>query len=151
MRRASATSCGRVPLIRNRIKGLAQVIRPKRIYNFCLFHDLLGDIVICFATLLYHFTHIWTNLLTQCIQCQFMSTDVFLQGLLPNFPKPEKSRQKYIKIQRNGSFHITGDGPGGPRASQAAYWRGQALGRARRSPGWVPPPLVPSFGLYLES
>src|SRR4051812_29572498 len=57
--------------------GSGRLIRPKRIYNLCLFHVLLCDIATCFATLLYHFTHIWTNLLTQCTQCQFLSSDVF--------------------------------------------------------------------------
>src|SRR4051812_48579075 len=41
------------------------VIRPKHIYNFCLFHAYLGDISMCFSTLSYLFQHIWTNLLTQ--------------------------------------------------------------------------------------
>src|SRR3954463_4695462 len=53
------------------------LIRPKRIYIFFLFHALLCDIATCLATLLYPFTHIWTNLLTQCTQCQFLSVDVF--------------------------------------------------------------------------
>ena len=70
---------------------LGMLIRPKRIYNFCLFHALLGDIVICFATLLYHFTHIWINLLTQCTQCQFLFFPCF-------WPFPEKN----IKHSPNG-------------------------------------------------
>ena len=43
-----------------------QMIRPKCICNFCLFHDCFGDIAICFDALSYHLQLIWTNLLTQC-------------------------------------------------------------------------------------
>src|SRR3954463_16564186 len=57
--------------------SLGMLICPKHIYNLCLFHALLCDIATCFATLLYHFTHIWTDLLTQCTQCQFLFADVF--------------------------------------------------------------------------
>src|SRR3954468_12681285 len=46
--------------------SLGMLIRPKCIYNFCLFHAYIGDIAICFATLSYHLQHIWTNLLIQC-------------------------------------------------------------------------------------
>ena len=73
------------------------LIRPKRIYNFCLFHDLLGDIVICFATLLYHFTHIWTNLLTQCTQCQFLCADVYFVGAFTQFSEARKIPGKIYK------------------------------------------------------
>ena len=75
-----------------------------------------------------------------------------LQGLLPNFLKPEKLHKNiYKKSAKQKLPDHRRWARGGPGASQAACWRGQALGRARRSPGWVPPPLVPSFGLYLES
>src|ERR1041385_9052210 len=46
-------------------------IRPKRIYNFFLFHAYIGDIVMCFATLSYLLQQIWTNLLTQCPSASF--------------------------------------------------------------------------------
>ena len=72
------------------------LIRPKRIYNFCLFHDILGDIVICFATLSYHFTHIWTLLFTQCIQCQFLSADVYFAGAFTQFSEALKIPEKNI-------------------------------------------------------
>ena len=93
--------------------SLGMLIRPKRIYNFSLFHDLLGNIVICFATLLYHFTHIWTNLLTQCTQCQFLSADEYFAGAFTQFSEARKIPDKYIKNQRNRSFRITEDGPEG--------------------------------------
>ena len=93
--------------------SLGMLIRPKRIYNFCLFHDLLGDIVICFSTHLYHFTHIWTNLLTQCTQCQFLSSDVFFARDFTQFSETRKSLRKLYKNQHTGSFQITEDGQEG--------------------------------------
>ena len=35
------------------------LIRPKRIYNFFLFHASFGDIITCFDALSYHLQHIW--------------------------------------------------------------------------------------------
>ena len=94
---------------------LGLVLRPKCIYNFCLFHDLLGDIVICFATLLYFFTHIWTNLLTQCTQCQFLSADVFFAGTFTQFPLSQKSQEKYIKMSVTEASRSTKMGQRGSR------------------------------------
>ena len=47
--------------------SLGTLIRPKRIYNFCLFHACFGDNAICFDALSYHLQLIWTNLLTKCL------------------------------------------------------------------------------------
>ena len=106
--------------------SLGMLIRPKRIYNFCLFHDLLSDIVICFATLLYHFTHIWTNLLTQCIQCQFLSADVFFAGDFTQISTAPKIPRKIYKNERDRSFQITEYGPeesqGMPRRPPYMAW-----------------------------
>lgn len=70
------------------------MIRPKRNYNFYLVHDILGDIGICLPTLLYHFTHIWTKLLTQCTQCQFLSSDVYFAGAFTQFFEARKMPRK---------------------------------------------------------
>ena len=34
--------------------SLGMLIRPKHIYNLCLFQTYYGDIAICYATLSYH-------------------------------------------------------------------------------------------------
>ena len=112
------------------------VIRPKRIYNLCFFHDL--DIIICFATLLYLFTHIWTNLLTQCTQCQFLSADVYFARGFIQFSEarknPEKIYKKISKTEASGSPKEGERGarglPGGllarpgPRLHQEVAWVG---------------------------
>src|SRR3954470_11415288 len=91
------------------------VIRPKRIYNFCLFHALLGDIAMCFATLSYLFTHIWTNLLTQCTQCQFLSADVCKLQVFTHLYRALKIPQKSDKQSKGRKLpdHRRRDG-GGP-------------------------------------
>ena len=72
-----------------------------------------------------------------------------LQGLLPNFLKPEKYQEKYIKNQHNGSFQITEDGPQGGRGCPGDLMARPGP-RPHQEAAWVgPPPPVPSFGLYL--
>ena len=110
-----------------------------------------GHIVICFATLLYHFTHIWTNLLTKCTQCQFLSADVFFAGAFTQYSEAQKNLEKYIKKSAKQKLRDhRRRARWGRGASQAACWRGQALGRARRSPGWAhllrcPPLVIPKL------
>src|ERR1041385_3631779 len=95
------------------------LIRPKRIYNFCLLHALLGDIAMCFATLLYPFTHIWTNLLTQCTQCQFMSADVCKLQVFthiyraPKIPRKSDKKSAYRKLTKSRKKYWSGWRPGG--------------------------------------
>src|ERR1043165_3878791 len=79
--------------------SLGMLIRPKRIYNFCLLHDYLGDIAICFATLSYLFQHIWTNLLTQCTQCQFLTANVCELQVYTHIYNARKIPYEYIKNQ----------------------------------------------------
>ena len=69
--------------------SLGMLIRPKCIYNFCLFHDLLGDIVICFATLLYLFTHFWSykSIQTKQIATDCLTDSVFFE-LFAYFDEP---------------------------------------------------------------
>lgn len=76
------------------------VIRPKRIYNFCLLHASFGWYCYVFCTLSYLFQHIWTNLLTQCIQCQFLSADVCELQVYTHIYSAQKFHRKYIKNQR---------------------------------------------------
>ena len=106
--------------------SLGMLIRPKRIHNFCLFHDLLGDIVICFAIILYHFTHIWTNLLNQCTQCQFISADVYFARVFTQFSEARKIPRKiYKKLPkqklRDHRRRATG-GHGTPSRPTGAAW-----------------------------
>ena len=81
------------------------LIRPKCIYNFCLFHAHLGDIAMCFATLSYLFTHIWTNLLTQCTQCQFLSADVCELQVFTHIYSAQKIPGKIYKKSAQQKLH----------------------------------------------
>src|SRR3954466_9564270 len=95
------------------------LIRPKRIFNFCLFHAHLGDIAMCFATLSYLFTHIWTNLLTQCTQYQFLSADVCELQVFTHIKRAQKIARKIYKKSACQKLHEArrraGGGPPPPR------------------------------------
>src|SRR4051812_42996558 len=49
-------------------EGGGELIRPKRIYKFCLLHACFVLLCHVLLELSYTFEHIWTNLLTQCTQ-----------------------------------------------------------------------------------
>src|SRR3954464_720810 len=78
--------------------SLGMLIRPKRIYNFCLLHACFVLLCHVFLELSYTFEHIWTNLLTQCTQ---LRVAVFCYFCISGFPaiksapkNPEKSDKK---------------------------------------------------------
>src|SRR3954466_1972363 len=83
--------------------SLGMLIRPKRIYNFCLLHACF---VLPFHVLLelsYTFDHIWTNLLTQCTQ---LPVPVFFCFCISGFPAiksapkiPEKLYKKSAPLK----------------------------------------------------
>src|SRR3954471_7496141 len=73
----------------------------------------MSDIAICFATLSYIFQRIWTNLLTQCTQCQFMSADVCELQVYTHIYSGPKIPTIYIKTQRDGSLQSPEEGPEG--------------------------------------
>ena len=72
---------------------LGDVDTSQRIYHFCLLHACFVWLCYVFGTLLYTFDHIWTNLLTQCTQCQFLSADVCELQVLPIFTVPKHSNK----------------------------------------------------------
>src|SRR3954469_2575303 len=105
------------------------LIRPKHIYNFCLFHDLLGDNVMYFFTLSYLFTHIWTNLLTQCTQCQFLSADVCKLQVFTHIYRAPKIKKKTDKKSAQKKLLES------PK-------KGQRGATPSRRPGGAAPPLA---------
>src|ERR1043165_1123477 len=129
--------------------SLGMLIRPKRIYNFCLLHACFVGLCHVLLELLYTFGPIWTNILTQCTQ---LPVPVFCCFCISGFPiikVPNKSRKNYIKNQRSGSFRNNQDTVGGPPpASQEGAWRGPALGRATCPPECHVAPLGAPFGPY---
>ena len=104
----------------------------------------------CFATLSYLFQHIWTNLLTQCTQCQFLSAMSVNCKFIPIFTVPKKFHKKYIKNQRSRRLPTPeGEPEGGhpPLGGQVAW----PHPRPRQEAAWVEgaTPGAP-FGLYLD-
>src|SRR3954464_16025372 len=98
----------------------------------------------CFATLSYLSTHICTNLLTQCTQCQFLSADVCELQVYTHIYNAQKIP---TKIYTKSAFQKTPDprrrAGGAPSVTQGTRGRSHPAGRARWPPGWCGPPLVP--------
>src|ERR1041385_6818596 len=63
--------------------SLQRLIRPKRIYNFCLLHACFVLLCHVLVELYYTFEPIWTNLLTQCTQ---LPAPVFCCFCFSGFP-----------------------------------------------------------------
>src|SRR3954467_11192528 len=96
--------------------SLGMLIRPKRIYNFCLFHACFVLLCHVLLELSYTFEPIWTNLLTQCTQ---LPVDVFCCFCISGFSAIKSAPKilgKYIKNQRDGSFRNNQEREGGPLA-----------------------------------
>src|SRR4051812_8146631 len=78
--------------------SLGMLIRPKRIYNFCLLHACFVLLCQVLDELSFTFDHIWTNLLTQCTS---VPVSVFCCFSISGFPTiksapkiPKKSDKK---------------------------------------------------------
>ena len=127
------------------------LIRPKRIYNFCLLHASFGWYCYDIYTLPYTFDHIWTNLLTQCTP---VPVSVFGCFCISGFPITRTARKIPEKLYKKSAFqklpHGRSRAGGGPPGLQAPWWRGPPPGRAGGAPGPPRPPLMPPFGIYLH-
>src|SRR4051812_17331399 len=125
--------------------SLGMLIRPKRIYNFCLLHACFVRLCHVLLELSYTFDHIWTNLLTQCTQLPVQVFCCFVFQVFLPLKVPNKFRKNYIKNQHPGSLRNHQGRKGGPpQGLQKGPWCGPTLGRAGHPPGCpVPPPSVP--------
>ena len=126
--------------------SLGTLIRPKRIYNFCLLHACF--VLYCYDldTLSYTFDHIWTNLVTQCTTVPVPVFCYFSISVFPHIKSAPKFRENQIKNQRRGTFRKNLSGARGPPPGAQAPW-GRALGaaRARGAPGPLVGPLAAPF------
>src|ERR1043165_8542548 len=117
--------------------SLGMLIRPKRIYNFCLLHACFVSLCHDLIELYYTFGPIWTNLLTQCTQLPVPGFLLFLFFRFSGGIKcPKNSRKIILKISTTEDSRITKPEPRGhsqpPRRGGGAAQRG---GRARHPPG----------------
>src|SRR3954471_21056755 len=85
----------------SRRNSTTSLIRPKRIYNFCLFHAYIGDIAIYFATISYLVQHIWTNLLTRCPTASLCLLFFVHCRKMSNIKVLEKIQKKSYKKQHD--------------------------------------------------
>src|SRR3954467_12448243 len=93
--------------------SLGMLIRPKRIYNFCLLHAYFVSYCYDLDKLSYTFDHIWTNLLTQCTLVPVPVFCCFSISGFPHIKSAPKIRQKSDKNKRFGSFGNHREGPEG--------------------------------------
>src|SRR3954463_3634016 len=84
--------------------SLGMLIRPKRIYNFCLLHACFVWLCHVLLELSYTFEPIWTNLLTQCTQLPVVVFCCFCISGFPTIKSGPKNPEKSNKNQRHGSF-----------------------------------------------
>src|SRR4051812_15523911 len=122
--------------------SLGMLIRPKRIYNFCLLHACFVRLCHVLLELSYTFDHIWTNLLTQCTQ---LSVPIFCYFCISGFPDIQsapKIPDFFYKNQCHGSFRNNQEMAGGPPPwAHVGFWRGSPLGCARDPSGVLVAPL----------
>src|ERR1041384_6437477 len=130
--------------------SLGMLIRPKRIYNFCLLHACFVLLCHVLLELSYTFEHIWTNLLTQCTQLPVAVFCCFCISCFPPIKRVPKIPENLYKKQSHGSLqNHQGRRGGPPQGLQKGLWRGPTLGRAGHPPGCPVAPLGDPFGLYL--
>ena len=111
------------------------LICPKHIYNFCLIHACFVCLCHVLLEISYTFEPIWTNLLTQCTQLQFLFSAIFVFQVFRPLKVLQKIRKNQIKISATEASGVTKRSEGGPPpASQEGRWRGPTLGRARDPP-----------------
>src|ERR1041385_1137619 len=77
--------------------SLGMLIRPKRIYNFCLLHACFVRYCYGLDTLSYIFDHIWTNLLTQCTIVLVPIFCCFSISVFPHIKSAPKIQEKSDK------------------------------------------------------
>src|ERR1044072_2512086 len=77
--------------------SLGMLIRPKRIYNFCLLHACFVWLCHVLLELSYTFDHIWTNLLTQCTELPVLVFCCFCISGFPAIKSAPKLLEKLYK------------------------------------------------------
>src|ERR1041384_5130774 len=119
--------------------SLGILIRPKRIYNFCLLHACFVRLCHVLLELLYTFEPIWTNLLTQCTQLPVPIFCCFCISGFPAIKSAQKIPGKYIKNQRDGTFRNNQEREGGPPpGDQEPSWLPGGSPRRPPSPIFTP-------------
>src|SRR3954467_795420 len=108
--------------------SLGTLIRPKRIYNFCLLHACFVRLFHVLLELSYTFEHIWTNLLTQCTQ---LSVPVFCYFCISGFPAIKSAPKIPEKLYKKSASRKP---PETPKEGRGGHHRD-----SRRVPGAAPP------------
>src|SRR3954467_578269 len=130
--------------------SLGMLIRPKRIYNFCLLHARFVWFCHVLLELSYTFDHIWNNLLTQCTQLPVL---VFCYFCISGFPAIKSAPKIPEKLYKKS---VPRKPPESPRKEGRATTRTPEGSlawphpRPRRAPSWMPcgPPRCPLWPIF---
>ena len=118
--------------------SLGMLIRPKRIYNFCLLHATFGWYCYDIHTLPYTFDHIWTNLL---IQCTPVPVSVFGCFCISGFHVSRTAQKNPEKLYKKSAIRkqhcVWRAAWGGGTPGLQAPWRRAPPG-PRRGGAWAP-------------
>ena len=125
--------------------SLGMLIRPKRIYNFCLLHASFVWYCYDIYALPYTFDHIWTNLLTQCTT---VPVPVFCCFSISGFPHIKSALKILGEIQEKSAYRELQEKPKQGQRGARGSPGGPTPGRPRGAPGPPSPLLVPPFGIY---
>ena len=125
--------------------GVCVLIRPKRIYNFCLLHACFVRLCHVLLELSYTFEPIWTNLLTQCTQ---LPVAIFCCFCISGFPAIKSAPKNPGKSDKKSASRKL---PETPKQQRGATTRepGGSLARPhprpRQEASWLPggPPQHP--------
>src|ERR1043165_6482802 len=130
--------------------SLGMLIRPKRIYNFCLLHACFVWLCHVLVELYYTFETIWTNLLTQCTQLPASGFLLFLFFSFSGCLKCPKSSAKIIlKISGREASEITkGESRDHSQGARRVPGAAPTLGRVGHPPGCPGWPLDAPLRLY---
>src|ERR1041385_615510 len=114
------------------------LIRPKRIYNFCLLHACFVGLCHVLLELSYTFEPIWTNLLTQCTQ---LLVSIFCCFCISGFPAIKSAPKIPGKIYKKSAQQNLSESPRQRRRATTGTPKG-SLARPHPRPcqgaSWLP-------------
>src|ERR1041384_6056451 len=133
--------------------SLGGLIRPKRIYNFCLLHACFVCLCHVLVELYYTFEPIWTNLRTQCTQLPAPICLLFLFFRFSDYLKcPKNSGKIILKISvQEASGRTKGGKRGHHQGARRVPSAAPTLGRAGCPPGCPVGPLDAPFAYIYPS
>src|ERR1041385_5119579 len=114
------------------------LIRPKRIYNFCLLHACFVGLCHVWLELSYTFEPIWTNLLTPCTQ---LPVAIFCCFCISGFPAIKSAPKNQEKSDKKSATRKLPETPKEVRGATTGTPEGSLARphpRPRQGASWLP-------------